>query len=51
MNRAGKTAQFQRVASGGHYQSMIAHGINAGIEFFKSHGATPLRGLSFTAPN
>lgn len=41
MTRAGKTIRFIRVPAGGHYQSMIDHGINAGIEFFKSLGAQP----------
>ncbi len=41
MTRAGKTIRFIRVPAGGHYQSMIDQGINAGIEFFKSLGAQP----------
>jgi dienelactone hydrolase len=42
MTRAGKSIRFIKVPTGGHYQSMIDHGINAGIEFFKSLGAAPL---------
>jgi len=43
LQAAEKTATFQRVAAGGHYQSMIDQGIPAGIAFFKSQGAKPLR--------
>jgi dipeptidyl aminopeptidase/acylaminoacyl peptidase len=42
MRNAKKDVTFQRVASGGHYMSMIKEGIPAGIAFLKAHGAKPL---------
>jgi dipeptidyl aminopeptidase/acylaminoacyl peptidase len=42
LRAAGKTVQFQRVPTGGHYHSMIDQGIPDGIQFFESQGAHPL---------
>jgi acetyl esterase/lipase/DNA-directed RNA polymerase subunit RPC12/RpoP len=42
LQAAGKSVEFSRVETGGHYQSMIDHGIPAGIFFFRTHGAHPL---------
>jgi dipeptidyl aminopeptidase/acylaminoacyl peptidase len=42
LRAAGKTVTFQRVPTGGHYQSMIDQGIGGGIQFFESQGAKPL---------
>jgi len=42
MHAAKKDMTFQRVATGGHYRSMLKEGIPAGIAFLKAHGAKPL---------
>jgi hypothetical protein len=42
MRAAKKDITIQRVASGGHYMSMLKEGIPAGIAFLKAHGAKPL---------
>jgi acetyl esterase/lipase len=42
MRAANKDITFRRVATGGHYTSMIKQGIPAGIDFLRAHGAKPL---------
>ncbi|HEX5245356.1 MAG TPA: prolyl oligopeptidase family serine peptidase, partial [Tepidisphaeraceae bacterium] len=39
MESAGKTIEFRRAPSGGHYNSMIREGIPQGISFFLQNGA------------
>ena len=39
MESAGKSIEFRRVPSGGHYNSMIREGIPQGISFFLQNGA------------
>ncbi len=42
LNAAHQPVTFQRVGTGGHYQSMIDRGIPAGIKFLTELGAKPL---------
>jgi len=39
MESAGKSIEFRRAPSGGHYNSMIREGIPQGISFFLQNGA------------
>jgi acetyl esterase/lipase len=41
MKSAGRNITFQRVRTGGHYDSMIKEGIPAGIRFMEANGAKP----------
>jgi dienelactone hydrolase len=49
MNSAGKQIVFERVAVGGHIDSMFNEGIPKGIKFMESMGAKPLTPISDTA--